>query len=909
MNICILGYYNRGNLGDESFAVAFSTLLNGHNVKHLNSDDILEIPANTDLVICGGGDIINDYFMTKIGRILQDFRGPVYAISVGVYSHEYVCSGYLERFDHVILRSSIDLERVQQRIGEHNVDFLPDITSVLFLNPSSAGPKSETTVSFPPFRQVSDAAILGNPAMCGIFLARDVCKQGDEHYEQVITSIAGALEKIYSALNSSVVFVFYCFNSNSSQADERDEIINRDIVNRCKLPPGSMLRRFEEYNFFEMQTEIQKLDVAICMRFHSHVFCTLNDVPFVSLNTSRKVNTFCMDFCLEEFMIMKSNADARERRLFPSSEDISNKFLQMVNNYLNSLKVVSQAREVIKERALGYYQFFHMLNFNKRPHLEELTSKIESSSQVHHRHKALRLKKRLLPPFFFSPEEEKMTRTCALLLRVILCIDQPPEQLVSLCVQGRISLLDVCRKVGIENKCMEVLSACLSQIISFCITGKRYSRYNYGLEQKVLSQEYDFPQSWAWIVKNYTSSQTFSNNHLSYDGEAQRFEAWLLTDPKYMLNLRILDQMDQGGVHRSGWQYIVDHFNVFHSENKSAPVLDFYLDKTFGWYSSFYSVCGVIPFVKPWYGFLHHTFSTYHSENNAQQVLDNPRFLESLPFCKGIFVLSSCLKDNVISHLKKKGLNTLPPLFVIRHPTEFPSEKFLFSIEKFKQNPQKKLVQVGAWLRNPYAIYALPLEPIPSNEQFSIKKAILKGRCMEEYFLKEGECFSFNICNKPLSTEGKENQIDLLIDFAKSFPLDSLAKPISHNNTSNKHILGLVQHVRDNFLSVQQIDFVSNNEYDDLLSRNIVFLNLIDASAVNTIIECIVRSTPVLVNRLPAVEEYLGKDYPFYYSNFREAVEKATDVNVIQEAHSYLSVLDKADFCIQNFVTRFAQFL
>ena len=77
-------------------------------------------------------------------------------------------------------------------------------------------------------------------------------------------------------------------------------------------------------------------------------------------------------------------------------------------------------------------------------------------------------------------------------------------------------------------------------------------------------------------------------------------------------------------------------------------------------------------------------------------------------------------------------------------------------------------------------------------------------------------------------------------------------------NNSNKYINGLIKYIKELDSSVKIIDKLSNEDYDNLLTKNIVFIKLVDASAVNTIIECIVRNTPIIVNRLPATEELLG---------------------------------------------------
>ncbi len=67
--------------------------------------------------------------------------------------------------------------------------------------------------------------------------------------------------------------------------------------------------------------------------------------------------------------------------------------------------------------------------------------------------------------------------------------------------------------------------------------------------------------------------------------------------------------------------------------------------------------------------------------------------------------------------------------------------------------------------------------------------------------------------------------------------------------------------LRDNG-SVEVLPWQPEGQYDRLLSESVVFLDLIDASANNTVIECLARNTPVLVNRHPAVVEYLGPGLP-----------------------------------------------
>lgn len=92
--------------------------------------------------------------------------------------------------------------------------------------------------------------------------------------------------------------------------------------------------------------------------------------------------------------------------------------------------------------------------------------------------------------------------------------------------------------------------------------------------------------------------------------------------------------------------------------------------------------------------------------------------------------------------------------------------------------------------------------------------------------------------------------------------------------------------LRDNG-SVELLPWQPTTTYDRLLSRNVVFLDLIDASANNAVIECLARNTPLLVNRHPAVIEYLGPDYPLYFDDLGDAARLLNGED-LRRGHEYL---------------------
>jgi len=70
--------------------------------------------------------------------------------------------------------------------------------------------------------------------------------------------------------------------------------------------------------------------------------------------------------------------------------------------------------------------------------------------------------------------------------------------------------------------------------------------------------------------------------------------------------------------------------------------------------------------------------------------------------------------------------------------------------------------------------------------------------------------------------------------------------------------------------SVEVMNRIDNAAYDEQLATRVVVTELYGAAANNLVVECLARGTPILVNRLPAVEEYLGRDYPLFYADLGE---------------------------------------
>jgi tetratricopeptide (TPR) repeat protein len=314
--------------------------------------------------------------------------------------------------------------------------------------------------------------------------------------------------------------------------------------------------------------------------------------------------------------------------------------------------------------------------------------------------------------------------------------------------------------------------------------------------------------------------------------------------------------------HRGGWNLAIEALAPLH--NGRGILFDSFIEDNFAWKhwregvrppdvlkrlmheGGFEELAtseekGITPYLEPWVGFLHNPQNMphwFHFQESPQKVFSKEIWRKSLEYCQGLFCLS---------HYQAKWLRRITgrPVSVLIHPAEIPEVKFEF--DRFLANPEKKVVQVGWWLRKLSAIYLLP---IPERNPLGYQKVRLvphffgdADRYLRDLMKREQDLFGFD-----LDPRYAANTIDQ-------------------------------QHL-------------SNQDYDRLLSENIVFAELYDAGANNTVVECIARAAPLLVNPLPAVVEYLGEDYPMYYHTLAEAAEKLFDLELIQRTHRYLRECD-----------------
>lgn len=380
-----------------------------------------------------------------------------------------------------------------------------------------------------------------------------------------------------------------------------------------------------------------------------------------------------------------------------------------------------------------------------------------------------------------------------------------------------------------------------------------------------------------WMAGNDTATllQYVEWLHNDYKRKRAQTAKWCVPSSPFVhrafIHLYPFTQSD-AGEHRSGWPYMLKALHVFdgtvHTRSVNL-VVDTYIDRTFHWAKDVLVASAVLPYIQPWIGFVHHTFDAYHSDCNVTTLFSQDVFLHSLKTCKALVVFSEYLKSRLQRHLTYVHLPNIK-VYAITPPAEFP--KLTFSPCRFRSNTFRRVIQIGTWLRDLYAIYELPLDTAWGNP-LCLKKSILIGKDM---------------CHPPL--------------------LQSLTACL--NKDPSNYTKGIVQMLSRQLASVDVLPYVDPAGYDQLLSQNIVFLFLVDVSSVNTIIECIIRNTPFIVNRHAAIEELVGKDYPGFYTCLSHAAHLLGSITKLLHIHYHLKYrTSKSRYKVDRFLHAFGNVL
>lgn len=301
--------------------------------------------------------------------------------------------------------------------------------------------------------------------------------------------------------------------------------------------------------------------------------------------------------------------------------------------------------------------------------------------------------------------------------------------------------------------------------------------------------------------------------------------------------------------HRSGWGTVMKSLDSIHNQKSSIKFIGF-ADLVFGrsMYSSY--VVDNIPDGE-WVGVLHNPPNLpewYNYDIGLKGVTTAENFYNIKDNCKGLFTTSKYMKEWLVPRISHHNI----PVDVLHHPYTGDSSQN-FNIDKYINNRYKKVLDIGTWCRRVSTIYTCDLP-----EQFQRVKIWP---------------YTYNILSM------NRNRIRQML--LKELQITNYQKPLHR---------------------VTNMDYVNNEEYDELLSENIVLFDFWDTSANNIVLECIERGTPLLTRRHPATEEYLGINYPLLFDNIEDCNDLLSMDNIINANIHLKKLKEQSNYRLESFV-------
>lgn len=342
-----------------------------------------------------------------------------------------------------------------------------------------------------------------------------------------------------------------------------------------------------------------------------------------------------------------------------------------------------------------------------------------------------------------------------------------------------------------------------------------------------------------------------NENIIIIDYVDKYFNPWLDMEKKIIYNNKIYSYLNKDAYYYTKDKYKEDVFII------KNDISIFECIKWYSEYNEFKLLRGVVEtdiikkyniheIISEWIGIIHYPEFTkemnYNSYEEFVNIVKNKRFIDSLKYCKCLIALSDWSNEYIKKILCVNDINNIM-IYTLYHPTDFNCKKF--SLEKYNFNNNKSIIQLGSWMRKAKTIYQI-------NKKFN-KKWLPGSLIWKDLFYK------------------------------------------TYNDKS---------YVDNNNNDVEVITHLTNEEYDLLLIDNIALVDVFNSSANNSVLECIVRNTPIIVNKHPAIIEYLGINYPLYFNDIEDInniIDSPYFINKISDAYKYLCDLDKTKLNISYF--------
>jgi len=347
--IYIHGYYGYSNCGDEAFKCVFEKYFKGIDYIHTspNSPPPLNPSAN-DLLILGGGNVIDQYFLESI----KNWKDRVFAVGIGLSSPEGMEALVKLNPKVCFIRNKSELESIKSLLPL--AEYTPDI---VFSLKSDELLKSKIGFDFPsiPSRVSKRLGFKKNAAI--ILSDRITSFMSADNYSVGIDNL--------SALNNLIIFLKFIakyynlhFLAFSNDFYHPDNALNELIASSLSGFRDRISFSVAGNNPSKAFEVISSVDIVFSMKFHALVFALIANKPVVNMSDAPKclslMKAFNLDIVSHPMYFGTAGNDLKNSLQYIESGNFST-YDFVFDAQINAHEVMSMLAEKIKLFRMNHY--------------------------------------------------------------------------------------------------------------------------------------------------------------------------------------------------------------------------------------------------------------------------------------------------------------------------------------------------------------------------------------------------------------------------------------------------------------------------------------------------------------------------------------------------------------------------
>lgn len=308
------------------------------------------------------------------------------------------------------------------------------------------------------------------------------------------------------------------------------------------------------------------------------------------------------------------------------------------------------------------------------------------------------------------------------------------------------------------------------------------------------------------------------------------------------------------------WDNIISLFKVY--DDEKGLLFDDFLERSFGELVDEYNEIGIIPYTVPWIGLIRNSL--------PYKILQSERFILSLLTCESIICTSEYERKKIERYVSDLGLNL--KIWNILIPIERFNDRFTPKI--YYESP--RIIQRSSKSGSNFEIFTIPVPGV-------FKFLIIDNPCIPTRIsVDKNDLDNLVVITNPsesgtkiwineLCNYVKENFYDSE-EFKENFKIDIIFSEAGKWTVSSENIkLKLIcEKIRELLQSVIFINSLSKEQYNKAIERSVFFIPSNYDSVEISLLECMSKTTPILLKNKPVVSEYLGEKYPLFYKNIND---------------------------------------